>query len=576
MTQEGVHSTRRVWVPAVFLGAFAALVAGRLFQLQVLEHPRYAEEARIELLGGDTLYAARGAILDRNGNPLATSIDTWDIYLNRRIWSEADPSGESFTTLAELLGTTPTALVDAVRISEAPDVLVRRDLEYETGELVVNEDLTGVIALPNTDRVYPEGDTGASLLGFMGQDNIGLTGIEADYNDVLQGKAGRAIYERDSTGDPIPFGRFVREAPEPGKDMVLTIDRYLQGLAEDTLEAAIIDHQATGGSIIMMNPFTGEILAMASSPGLKYSTLDLDDPEQLELFRNRNVTDLYEPGSVMKVITTAAALDRGVVTPDTSYFDSGAVDIYGTVLRNWDYGVYGAQTMTGVLQNSINTGAVFMVERLGDEVFHDYLTAFGFGVPTGVGVSGEASGVFRTPDDEAWSPVDLATQSFGQSISVTPLQMITAVAAAINGGNLLQPQLVKALIHEDGTRQEIEPNVVSHPISEAASAQIRDMLESVVAMPYRPKPDDYTAGGKSGTADVPITAGYNTVQTIASFVGFAPADDPRVIILVKLDQNADGLTGTQAAGPVVASLIDDTLHYLNVRPDGPAYVRTDE
>lgn len=571
MTQNGVHGTRRVWVPAAILGLFAVIVSGRLIQVQVLDHQRYADEARDELLGGDTLYAPRGAILDRNGNPLATSVDTWDIYINSRAWADPSTAALAAAALAPLLGADAGRLQATVAASDSHDVLIQRDVDYATGTRIADAGVTGLIALPNTARVHPEGDTGSTLLGFMGQDNTGLAGIEADYNDALQGVPGRAIYERDSTGSPIPFGARVREAPQPGKDLVLTIDRYLQRLAEETLAQAVDDHGAKGGSILVMDPSSGEILAAATLPGLQYSTLDLSDPAQVELFRNRAVTDLYEPGSVMKVITAASAIDAGAVTPNTTYTDTGVVDLFGTRIYNWEYRSYGTQTMTGVLEQSINSGAVFMAEKLGATRFHQYLADFGFGRPTGIDVSGEAAGTFRTPADSGWSPIDLATQSFGQSISVTPVQMLSAVAAAINGGKLYRPHLVRAFIDSAGNREDLAPEVIAEPITTETSARIREMLGSVVEVNRVPMPKNYTAGGKSGTANVAIPNGYDE-RHVASFVGFAPLEDPEIIVLVKLDENADLMTGTQAAGPIFAAFADQALAYLGETPDS-AFVR---
>jgi cell division protein FtsI/penicillin-binding protein 2 len=241
----------------------------------------------------------------------------------------------------------------------------------------------------------------------------------------------------------------------------------------------------------------------------------------------------------------------------------------GIQIRNWDYQIYGQQTMTGVLQHSINTGAVFMAKLLGAKNFHKYLDAFGFGRPTGVDLMGEASGIVRRPDDKDWSPVDLATQSFGQSISVTPLQMTSAVAAAINGGNLVKPHLVKATVGPNGQPHEIKPQIVGRAISSQTSDTLRHMLEQVVDPPggfYPGKPKLYSAGGKSGTAKIPIYGRYND-QQIASFLGFAPVDDPRILVLVMLDDNRDGETGTAAAAPIFARLADDALTYLGVAPD---------
>ncbi len=577
MSHPRARPTRRVWLPAFFFGAFALVICARLIQLQIIEHDSYAARAKAELSGSQTFFARRGAILDRNGALLATSVETWDIYVNSRSWRDAGDAATASGELGKLLKMDPAQLRALVGGSELVDVPVRKDVDYETGLEIIGEGLAGVIALPNTGRVNPEGDVAASVLGFIGTDNTGLAGIEAAYNDVLQGKPGKAIYERDTSGEPIPYGRYVATEPMPGEDIVLTIDRYLQQMAEERLEAAIKEHRAIGGSIVLMDPATGEILALATSPGLKYSSLNLDDPQVIELLRNRAVTDLYEPGSVMKIITAAAAIDAGAVSPNTTYYDSGVALIYDVPIKNWDDNVYGEQTMTGVLQHSINTGAIFMMQALEAKesgAFQRYLDAFGFGKPTGIDLQGEATGIIRRETDSDFSPVDLATQAFGQSISVTPIQMLTAVAAAINGGNVMRPHLVKAYIAQDGTRREVRPEVVGRAISAETSATIRAMLNKVVEPEQSIHPGNpkfYTAGGKSGTANVPVPNGYDDTQ-IASFVGFAPLDQPEILVLVKLDENKDGLTGTAAAAPVFASLADDALRYLNIRPDKGAYV----
>ncbi len=579
MAQYRAHGTRRVWLPAAVFGLFAAVIGARLVHLQVLEHDYYAAKAKEELLGNDTIYARRGTILDRNGGVLATSVNTWDIYVSARAWKDEATAAKAAAELAPLLKTTPAALREIVATTESLDARVYHDLSYETGTDILKKNIPGVIAIANTSRINPEGDVAASVLGFTGTDNSGLAGIEAAYNEVLQGQPGRAIYERDTTGEPIPYGQHTVTQPKPGEDLVLTIDRVLQEMAEQYLADGMKEHKAKGGSIIVMDPMTGEILALATSPGLKFSTLEEDlakgGDDALSLLRNRAVTDLYEPGSVMKIITAAAAIDAGVVTAGTTYYDTGVVYVEKVPLKNWDDASYGQQTMTGVLQNSINSGAVFMQEALGTRRFQEYLDAFGFGKPTGVDLQGEASGIFRRPEDEGYSPVDVATQSFGQSISVTPMQMMQAVAAAINGGNLITPHVVKARIKADGSRVDVSPQVVGRAISPQTSDTIRQMLGEVVSQDpdgWGRNPSRYTAGGKSGTANVPVWGTYDETQ-IVSFIGFAPLDSPKILVLVKLDENGDGKTGTVAGGPIFARFTDDALRYLSVRPEkGPSAV----
>jgi cell division protein FtsI/penicillin-binding protein 2 len=574
MAQHQAHATRRVWLPAAAFGLFAMAICGRLVQLQVIEHNRYAAEAQQELLGDDVIYARRGSILDRNGGVLATSVDTWDIYVNPRAWKDPQAAQTASQQLSTVLKADASTLRAEVAAAGQADARVAQDVEYEKGLALIKQGIPGVVALANTARINPEGDIGASVVGFIGTDNDGLAGIEAAYNDALRGTPGRAVYERDTTGDPIPYGQYRTTEPKQGEDLVLTIDPYLQQLAEQRLADAVKEHRAKGGSIIIMDPATGELLAVATSPGLKYSTLKADlsstSDDALSILRNRAVTDLYEPGSVMKIITASAAIDAGVVTPDTTYVDTGEVYVENVRLTNWDYGSYGLQTMTGVLQNSINTGAVFMERALGTKAFQDYLDRFGFAKPTGIDLEGEATGIFRKPEDEGYSPVDVATQSFGQSISVTPMQMMQAVAAAINGGNLITPHLVKAHIKPDGTRTDVVPQIVGRPISSATSATIRSMLGQVISQDpdgWGRNPSKYTAGGKSGTANVPVWGSYNDETQIVSFMGFAPLNNPKILVLIKLDQNEDLLTGTQAGGPIFAHLVDDALQYLGVPPE---------
>ncbi|MGH2608110.1 MAG: peptidoglycan D,D-transpeptidase FtsI family protein [Tepidiformaceae bacterium] len=580
MALQRASGTRRVWLPATVMGLFALAVFARLIQLQVIEHERYAAAADAELSASNTIYARRGTILDRNGNVLAASVDTWDIYVSARTWRDDAEAQVASGAIGAALGLDPAELRQRVSEAGTIDVLVARDVEYEVGNELSAARLPGVSFASNTARVNPEGDTGASILGFIGLDNTGLAGVEAAWNEVLQGKVGKAIYERDTTGERIPFGDHVAIAPEPGSDLVLTIDRHLQRLCEEYLRAAIEKHDAKkGGTILMMDPATGEILCLATAPALKFSELDdldLGDEEDLALLKNRAITDTYEPGSVMKVVTAAAAIDRGVVSPGTTYVDNGVVNVAGIQIRNWRFEHYGTQTMTGVLQHSINTGAVYMAQLLGAEAFHEYLEAFGFGRTTGIDLMGEAGGIVRQPDDKDWSPVDLAAQSFGQSISVTPLQMTSAVAAIINGGNLIRPHVVKAVVEPDGQRRDVRPRVVGRAISEETSDTLRQMMNEVVdpdGRTYPGNPSLYTAGGKSGTANIPIyeTGGYND-QQIASFIGFAPLDDPEIVVLVMLDDNRDGATGTEAAAPVFARLTDETLGYLGLAPDAARYL----
>ena len=546
---------------ALLIATLAIVV--RLVQVQVVGHEHYQAEAKKEHEQTTTVHASRGAILDRNGYPLATTMKTFDVYIDPRIWSNDIDALEGSAFVAPLLGREPGELIVATRQQAGGDYIAARQVDAQVGLQILTDRPPGVRAVETSSRFHPEGDLASSLLGFTGLDETGLTGIEADYDRELGGVPGLVYVERDGRGQPIPFGREVGTEPEAGGDVRLTVDRFIQGLVEQKLDEAIESNAATAATIIVMQPATGEILAMASRPSFQFSNLNLDDPNQADLFRNRPVTDLYEPGSVMKTITMATAIDLGLVNPDTTYFDSGQAEVEGgEPIKNWDFSAHGTTSMTQVLQYSLNTGAVWLARQIGAERLYESLQRFGFGEPTGIGLAGEAAGIVRTHEDDGWYPVDLATNSFGQGINMTPIQMVTAMASLVNGGELMRPYIVKEVSGPDGPRI-YEPVVVRRTISEATSRTLREMMQAVVdGQPgHLAQISGYSAGGKTGTTTFP-----GRVDTIASFVGFAPAEDPQFIMLVRIDSPRDALGGVIAA-PVFSDLAPKILSYLGLQPD---------
>ncbi len=312
---KGTQPLWRLWAVALVLGMSATGLVARLAYLQVVQHPQYAAEALGEHIGQRTLPAHRGAILDRNGYPLATSVDTWDVFIDRKVWADERTALRYAERLAPLLGRTPAEIFSATGGEERATVLLARQVDYDTGRKVAEAGIPGVILQQSSRRVYPEGDAAGPLLGFTGRDGNGLAGVEADLDAALTGQPGTVWYERDSLGNPIPFGYRRQVDPVPGHDVVLTIDRVIQRMAERELDDAIRRTKAKGGTVIVQDPRTGAILAMATRPAFSRASLDLNDPKQLELVRNRAVTDQYEPGSVFKLVTMAAALDSCKVTP---------------------------------------------------------------------------------------------------------------------------------------------------------------------------------------------------------------------------------------------------------------------
>ena len=493
--------------------------------------------------------------------------------MDRRAW-EQEPANERLAVerLAGLLGVNEDQIRRIVADGDGRDVLLALNVPYPLGEAVLAAGLPGVKVSAASLRRYAEGGLAGQLLGFVGRDEQGLAGLEFSLEAVLAGRPGQVVFERDSIGNPIPFGAQAVRPVTLGSDVVLTLDRTLQKMAEDHLARAIEETGARGGTILMMDPKTGDILAMASQPTFDLATLDLSEPDlDFSLFRNRAVTDLYEPGSVFKVITMASAIDAGIVNPNTTFIDTGAVVIGARTIRNFDLSFHGEQTMTQVLQRSLNTGTAWVAKILGSDLFYWYLRQFGFGQDTNSGFAGEAVGIVKEPGNLFWSPVDLATNSFGQGISVTPLQIVRAYAAIANGGNLMRPRLVSAVITPEGV-QVVPPVIERSVIREDTAAHLRLMMQAVVdgVLRHPAQTPGWPVAGKSGTSDVAEEGVYLEGASIASFAGFAPADDPRIVLLVKIDRPQGEIFGGIVAAPVFSAVLKDVLPYLGVPPT--AYV----
>lgn len=576
MTRRRSNSSWRLGaVVAVILVATLALMV-RLVQLQIVDHQHYAAEARLTHTGEETLASRRGALLDRNGYPLAASQDTYDVMVERRAWKAPEDAQTAADALSPIVGLAPQEMIDTVAGTDVFEIAVARGLNYGQAVQVRDLSLTGVRLLRGSRRLYPEGNMASQLIGFVGRDNTGLTGLEADLEQVLSGDKGSLTFERDGLGRQIALGER-REVPaRPGADVVLTIDRYIQRLAEKELDRAIQEHNASGGTIIVVQPKTGEILAMASRPSFDLTNPDLSDESKLGLTRNRAITDQYEPGSVFKLVTAAAALDLGLVGPQTSWYDNGIVNVSGWSIYNWDFSANGYQTVTQILSKSLNTGAAWLSQQVGPEHFYDYVARFGFGAPTEAGLGGEVAGRVRTPESDPanWRVVDMATNSFGQGISVTPLQMAMAVAAIANDGKLMKPQLVREVVTPGG-RQPQPAQEVRQVTSPETARTLRQMMGVVVeGIPsYFLDVQAYSVGGKTGTANIVTEdGGYKPNAYISSFAGIAPLDDPSLAVLVKIDEPKGVPWGTVVAAPAFGRIAQAALAYLKVPPQPGALV----
>lgn len=555
----------RLVLLCILFSACGVALMYRVYTYQVVEYERFRDLASDEHAYRKEIVPRRGDILDRNGNPLAVSVMYQSLFAYPP--NVKDPSGTA-EKLALALGEPKEAILAKLQSSKSV-VLLKRKMTAEVSTRIASLGLPGTIVMQEPFRGYPEGSMAPQLLGFVGKDFQGLTGLELTLDRELRGEPGLLDAERDTDGAEIAIGRRALVPPKDGADAMLTIDRYIQRMAERELAAAVKENKAFGGLIIIMDPKTGGILAAASDPTYDLTADEVFDPARQALYKSTIATDVYEPGSVMKLITMAAALEEKLVNPSTTFQDNGVAVIDGFRIRNWDLGAHGRESMTEVLINSCNIGAQWVANLLGPDKFYRYVDSFGFGKLTGVNLPGEASGMVRAPGDPLWSKVVLATNAFGQGIAVTPLQMITAVAAIANDGILPKPMMVKAFRDGDSVR-EVPPVQVRRVISSQTAKTLTDMMVHVVednSLRLSVVPG-YKIAGKTGTADLPTESGYNTSVTYGSQVGFAPVEDPRFAILIRLD-GPQKLFGGQTAAPVFKRVAEQLFTYMKVAPTGP-------
>ena len=544
---------------AILAIAFGGLV-GRLGWLMVVKHGELTQLAERQYSRTVVLYAQRGPIVDRLGSALATSTSTESLFVQPR--GVGDPVRVA-TRLAPILGQTQ-AEVHAALTSTRSFVWLRRKLPPTMADQVRALREPGLGFLPEPLRLYPNRELGAHVLGFEGAEG-GLEGVERAFNADLAGQPGKAIVGRDALGREVAAPHVLQQ-PQPGHGVMLTIDKTIQYIAEREVDAAYRRTHSKAAMAVVVEPRTGDVLAMAIRPTFN-PNMFLDVPSS-DYWRNRTVTDPFEPGSTFKLIMAAAALEEGVVRPeDRIYAENGAITLAGTTIRDWKK--YGWLTFAEVLQNSSNVGSIKVGLSLGRDRYYRYMKAFGFGAPTGVGLAGESRGLLREP--QRWSLLSLPTMSIGQEISVTALQLVTAVGAVANGGTLMQPRLVRAIFDADGHEtRRFEAKALRQVISPTTARTLTNLMMGVVesgtghfaAIP------GYAVAGKTGTAQKldPSTKRYSHAPGVLSFVGFAPADEPRFVMLVALDEPRNEKWGSEAAAPIFSAIGREILRYLEVPP----------
>jgi len=550
-----------VLITAVIL--FSGLIF-RLGWVQLVEGDRLREEALEIRMNDVPVEAKRGIIYDRNGNELVSSVSVDSAYAFPPLVADKRTAADK---IAEALGLDKEDVYQKLT-SDVGFVWLKRRIDYDSAQKLKSYDINGVELLEENRRFYHQESLAAHVLGFSGDDNQGLIGVESVYDKELRGVPGRIVIEKDAVGRNIPETLHKFIAPVPGNNLVLTIDQTIQFFVERELDKIVAAHHPKVAVIIVMNPKTGEILAMGNRP--TFDPGNWGNSPQSVWDHNPGIWYNYEPGSTFKIITAAASLEEGAVNLGDTFYDPGFIQVADRTIQCWYDGGHGAQTFEEVVQNSCNPGFITVGLRLGKERFYKYINAFGFGQNTGVGLPGEQVGIQISENDA--TALDIATMSIGQSIAVTPMQLINAVSAVANGGVLLRPTLVKAITDENGkVIKEFKPEQVRQVISKNTAKTLMNLLANVVSKGTGKSAfvEGYGAGGKTGTAQVVENGVYADGKYVASFAGFAPADDPQIAVLVMVaEPTGAAYYGCQVAAPVFKTIAMDTLRYMKV-PERP-------
>ncbi len=502
--------------------------------------------------------AKRGIVFDRTGKPLIVSISTESIYA---IPAQVQDVEKTAAKMAAILALDQEKLAVKLKRRQAFTWIARK-VEPDTAAKIKALNLSGIGFTQEGKRHYPQDNLASHLLGFTGIDSQGLDGVELAFDSYLKGRPGSVVIEYDARGHEIPYAQQRYLPPVEGNNIYLTIDMVLQQIVERELDRTMRETQAKAATIIAMDPRSGEILALANRPDYNPNHFADYSPK---LWRNIAVSNAYEPGSTFKIITTAAALKENVVKMEDRFFDPGFIEVQGRNIRCWKHGGHGSQTFMEVVEHSCNVGFVSVGLRLGRDPLYQYLDAFGFGRPTGIDLAGEAGGIMIK--QSAVKPINIATIAIGQSIAVTPIQLLTAVSAVANGGQLLRPQIVREVRDkENQLLRGFQPDIKKQVIDLETARKVRGVLERVVenGTGRNAFVENGHVAGKTGTAQKVEGGVYAPGKYIASFVGFAPAADPQIAVLVVIDEPAGLYYGGQVAAPVCGRVMEDALRYLGV------------
>ncbi len=571
----------RYYVLGALVSVIPLLIVYQLFHIQLNEPIiTYFEESHTGFITTEeVIEPVRGLIMDRNGDILAANKVVYEVGVD--LAQVKNPHTIALTMNVVLgmdytkaLGTAsleaskknvyhPLANnVSEEQITQLQVLIEQMNAEYGSGGGEDVPSLSGLTFRPHLARTYPEKSLASSVLGFVNQQGRGYFGVEEYYNTLLAGTPKNVLFYNDpNQAQELP------DVPD-GVSLVLTIDRSIQASMEELVDWSMDEYGAESATIVVMDPKTGEILALATTP-----RMDLNEYwRSVEIFPDgvpfdRGVSQAYEPGSVFKVLTMLAALDSGVVTPETEFMDRGVIEVGGAIIYNWNRGGWGPQTMLGCMQHSLNVCLAWVATQLGPKDFYSYLEAFGIGRLSGVELASEVEGRLKVPGDADWYDADLGVNAFGQGVSATPIQMAAAISAAANNGRMMQPHIVKSIINK-GFQQDIEPRVAGIVVKPETAQALTDMLAvSLETESSDALVEGYRVAGKTGTAEIPTPLGYTSNDTNASFVGWGPVDDPKFLVYVWLEKPSASPWGSVVAAPVFREAVEQLVVLMNIPPD---------
>ncbi len=585
---DKIKANKRMGITLLILSGVFFFLFLRLFYIMVVKGWEYSALAEAQWTSQITVEAERGRILDRNGEEMAVSASVYRVDLDMNTLRET-MNNDNFTTdqvsekLANALGM-KTADVKTIlngKLSNGKPIsyaILKRRIEKAQADNVTALKMRGVIVSSDTKRYYPNGNFLAHVLGFLNSDGAGMAGVELKYNSLLAGTPGKNASETDRKSEELPYSNSLITEPVDGKDLILTIDEVVQNIAEKAAEKAMEDNKAKAVTIIVMDPNNGDVLAMVNKPDF-----DPNNPweegktsdELQALWRNRSVSDTYEPGSIFKVITSVAALETGAVNSNSSFTCTGSFTIAGHIIHCWKRSGHGVESFVDILKNSCNTGFAEVGATVGKEKLTEYIKKAGFGEKTGIDLPGEGSGIVKDPKDI--SALDLATISFGQTNTVSCIEYLTAFNAVANGGKLITPHLMHQTGHlDEATDKEVldstydSASTARQVFDNAKTAELRSYLEKVVSEGGGSKAfiDGYHIAGKTGTAQKAGSGGYLPGKYIASFAGMAPASNPKITVFIQIDEpDPSNYYAGQIAAPVAQTVFNDIFNYMAMKSD---------